>query len=247
MIHAVTIDFWNTIVEPGNGARRKQARVEAVQSALAVAGYPAGRNEVDNALDGIYPIFEKIWFEEQRTLSPSECIGLIWDQIRVTMPESLHETVVHEFEQSILIDRPPLLEGAADAIRELAKRFRLAVISDTSITPGFMLKEVLVQYRLAESFSHFVFSDETGVSKPHDLAFRSALDALDVAPAEGVHIGDIERTDIVGAKNIGMKAILFCGKKNNVYQTEHAATRADARAYSWREVPDLIGEWNRTE
>ncbi len=243
MIKAVTIDFWNTLVEPGNGLLRKQTRVQAVCAALVASHYPVSQEAVIRAIDGVYPVFERIWFEKQRTLRPSECVALIWDQLHIDMLESLHETVVRAFEQSILSDPPILLEGVREAVRGLADEYKLAVISDTSITPGFVLKELLERFDIASCFHCFVFSDETGVSKPHELAFRTALTALRADPSESVHIGDIERTDIIGAKSIGMKAILFRGIKNNIYQTENAATLADAQASDWRDATNIIAEW----
>ena len=44
------------------------------------------------------------------------------------------------------------------------------------------------------------------------------LHDLNIGPEEAVHIGDLEHTDIAGAKRIGMKAIKFIG-------ANHLATR----------------------
>ena len=244
MIRAVTIDFWNTIVEPGDGALRRAARVDAVMRAASDFGRDLMEVDAVRAIDSVYPIFEKIWFSEQRTLTPAECVAIVWDQLNMLMPAFLHERTVSVFERSILIDPPPLLPEAYAVIHELGRCCKLAVISDTSITPGAVLREILARYGLETAFTHFVFSDETGVAKPHERAFRSALAALGVDPQETVHVGDIERTDIIGAKNVGMKAILFRGKKNNSYQKDGASTQADAVAESWNEVLGIISAWN---
>src|SRR5690606_40365814 len=58
---------------------------------------------------------------------------------------------------------------------------------------------------IAGYFDIYVFSDETGVAKPHPEAFRRAYEPLGCLPSEALHIGDIERTDILGAKSAGMK------------------------------------------
>jgi putative hydrolase of the HAD superfamily len=244
MIEAVTIDFWNTIVETGDGSRRKAARIAAVIDGAAEAGASIGATEAGAAIDAIYPVFEKTWFGEQRTLLPSECVALIWENLGIPMPTAVHERIVHTVERSLLADPPPLLPGAMETIMTLSQTRKLALISDTSITPGTVLREILEGYGLAGAFSHFIFSDELGVSKPHERTFRSALQALHVEPSAAAHIGDIERTDIIGAKDIGMKAILFNGKRDSIYRREGETTRADAAADTWEIIPDIISAWD---
>jgi hypothetical protein len=41
-----------------------------------------------------------------------------------------------------------------------------------------------------------------------------------------------------------MKAILFRGRKDNIYRSD-GPTQADAIAESWEEVPAIISDWNR--
>lgn len=47
-----------------------------------------------------------------------------------------------------------------------------------------------------------------GKTKPHEAIFRRMLELLDVAPGEAVMVGDTIEDDIVGARAVGMRAIL---------------------------------------
>ena len=87
-------------------------------------------------------------------------------------------------------------------------------------------------------FSAFTFSDETVYTKPEVIQFTSTLQQLNVKPEEAVHIGDIVRTDIVGAKNAGMKAIRFEGFN----KTETDDTLSDAVIDDYRQLEKTIEE-----
>jgi FMN phosphatase YigB (HAD superfamily) len=137
---------------------------------------------------------------------------------------------------------PLLLPGAKEALYELSQNYYLALISDTAFSPGRVLKRVMENDGIAEYFTMLSFSDETGVSKPHARAYEVALSKTDCKPYECLHIGDIERTDIAGAKSFGMRSILFAGDPHARMNDEHkdAPTQADMRAESWEAVLALL-------
>jgi putative hydrolase of the HAD superfamily len=60
-------------------------------------------------------------------------------------------------------------------------------------------------------FDAWSFSDETGWFKPAAEAFRPTLEGLGVAAVDAAHVGDNERTDIAGAKALGMVAVQYTG------------------------------------
>ena len=51
----------------------------------------------------------------------------------------------------------------------------------------------------------------TGRFKPAPEAFRHALDGLGVDPSDAAHVGDNARTDVAGAKALGMVAVQYVG------------------------------------
>jgi len=94
------------------------------------------------------------------------------------------------------------------------------------------MSQMMEEIGVAKYFSGYSYSDETGVAKPHPLAFTTLLEKFSVKPEDALHIGDIEHTDIAGAKNIGMKAIRYDGNISSVVtHSKSYETRADIILY----------------
>lgn len=246
IISAVTIDFWNTLVDSSNGALRRKARNDAMLRVFEALHRSWDEDAVNEAFRVSYERFEQRWYGEQRTMRADESVRILWDHLNLDVPADLHDEVVHRMEWSILDGMPQLLPHAGDVLRALAAQKKIALISDTAMSPGSVLREVLVQHGVAEHFHTMVFSDETGVSKPHARAFTTALSQLGAEARSAVHIGDIERTDIAGAKASGMRAILFRGDVTGRYHGEQDAERtaADAIAHNWLEIESIIAGWD---
>ncbi len=100
----------------------------------------------------------------------------------------------------------------------------------------------LDRFGLLEFFPVRVYSCEAGVVKPNPAIYRQALDALDVAPAEAVFVGDRLDVDVAGPQKIGMRAVLVTCP----YRVEEdLEIQPDARIGAIGELPDLMDEWER--
>ena len=245
MVQALTIDFWNTLFTSSNGEARRAFRNRAIREVLVAHGKSADDAQLVAAIRHVYEMFERVWFGEHRTPATSECVRILWDFLGVQPETEEHADVVLAFEDSILVGIPDPIPGAADVIPRLASAYRLGIISDTAFSPGRVLRKVLEHHDLLRYFSSCIFSDETGVSKPHERAFRTAVESLGTEPGRTVHIGDIERTDIRGAHNFGMKSILFLADGiPPQYDSDGKATLADAVATRWADIPGILRQWN---
>ncbi len=248
MIRALTIDFWNTIVDSSHGEARRQYRDAALRAALASCGRTVTPEELARAYAVNTTRFEEVWRTEQRTLSTSDSLYLIWEALGASPPPAVHDDTVRAFQESVLVGVPDLLPGAAAVLRALATRYALAVISDTAFSPGTMLRQVLAHHGLAELFRVMIFSDEVGASKPDPRTFQAALTALGVHAEEAVHIGDIDRTDIRGARGVGMRTIRFTGDRGRSYAEKPEDREvADAEASSWNDVPGILSRFEVVE
>jgi len=65
------------------------------------------------------------------------------------------------------------------------------------------------EHAFAAEMDLIVTSALVGWEKPDPRTFRAALDPLGVAPAAALHVGDQPRSDIVGARGVGMRAALL--------------------------------------
>lgn len=102
----------------------------------------------------------------------------------------------------------PLIDGAADAVREAAGRYRLGLLTNG---PADIQRLKLDQTGLADLFGAVVISGEVGVGKPSAEAFRLALGALDVVPEEAVMVGNSWGRDIRGALGAGLFPVWVSG------------------------------------
>lgn len=244
-IKAITIDFWNTLYDSQGGEGRDKDRFTTVMQNAHRLGHNLEPADLKAAQKRAWEHFNIVWREEKRTPSTRSMVEFFWQELTIPADTQAIEEVTLSFEEGILQHPPELLPGAKETIRFLAEQHYIALISDTAFSPGRVLRQIMQRDGIVEYFSAFSFSDETGVSKPHEQAYRTALASAGCAAEAGVHIGDIERTDIEGAKAFGMRAILFAGDPHGRMNDEHKdqPTRADARAESWADVPILIRQW----
>jgi len=88
---------------------------------------------------------------------------------------------------------------------------RLALISNTGMTPGFTFRTYLEQQGMLAYFDVLTFSDEVKLAKPSKDIFLLTLRALSAAPSQAVHVGDHVKNDVVGAKRAGLKTVWIMG------------------------------------
>lgn len=99
-----------------------------------------------------------------------------------------------------------VLPGTREVLEELrAQGRRLGVIANSD---GH-IQDILVAVGLGDCFETFTDSALVGFEKPHPAIFRAALDSLGAQPDESLYVGDIYSVDYVGARGVGMAAVLM--------------------------------------
>ena len=239
MLKAITFDFWGTLY---HGASAKPLRLKRLNDVLRVHGHDVDGAALAEAERVAWDVWDRVWREEYRTLPTGDWLGLMLAHLDVRLPPAEVEALAAYFGEAVFELDPPLcmVDGMRDAVRRLSQRYRLGIISDTGLSSGRVLRRFLERDAVFDCFACLSFSDEIGVSKPHPRAFRRTLDCLDAQPAEAVHIGDLTRTDIAGAKAIGMRAVRFTGSNDDFDQS----TRPDAAVATYADFERLIREWD---
>lgn len=238
-IQTVTIDFWNTIsIAKSNGSERQTARIKAVKELGAAYNLNLDNEQIQQARLYTEEQFEKEWLGNHRTTPVDELVSGMLDYLSIPASRQEIEHVTEIFQESLHDGPPDLTPGVDSALKQLSEQASLVLISDTMFSPGRVLRNYLKDKGLYDYFREFVFSDEVGVSKPRPETFTKALSATGAEPAEAVHVGDIHQTDIIGAQQMGMKAILYTGI--NEEDKEH--TTADFVCPSWEDVVKKIEE-----
>ncbi len=244
MIKAVTFDLWDTMVyddsdEPKRAARglrsKKAERRHLVWAALNEVE-PIGPERVDLAYDTADAGFNVVWKENPGNWTVAQRLRVVLSGLSRDLPEAAFAALV-EATGRMEVDLPPdPIEGIGEALADLATRYKLAVVSDSLVTPGTGLRAILEAHGLKRHFSAFAFSDEVGHSKPHRSMFDSAARQLGVALDEIVHVGDRDQNDVKGPQALGAKAVLFTASRD----VDKDITSADAICASHRELPAAI-------
>lgn len=244
-IKVITIDYWNTLFDSSMGRDRNAYRLSVIKGELARHSKQISEAEFDQALSASWDHFNTIWIRDNRTPLTEESVEFFWSYLGLPHDGEAIAAISEGFANSILKFKPKVINGVPEALELLSKKYKLAVISDTGFSPGTTLRELLDSQGLLKYFSAFSFSDETGVSKPDPRAFDAALAPLGALPSEAVHVGDIEDTDIKGAKAFGMRAVRYSGDTNEVTELRSSKeTIADAETHHWHEIPQIIDSFN---
>lgn len=120
----------------------------------------------------------------------------------------------------------------------LKGQYKLGLV--TNFVDGPTARNVIEKYRFDEIFDVIVVSGEEGYRKPKRTLFDKALSGLKSQPEHSVMIGDTLIADVVGPKEIGMKAILV-DEEGNKKESHHFA---DAVVSNIGEVKTVITNWS---
>ena len=239
MFSVITIDFWQTLYDNANGKERKAQRKKALAEAISAENPAPDLLKVEKAYASLWDYFDHHWLGRQRTPTSEEMVGFLLQHLDVSLSDERLNDIVRVFEEGILEHPPNLLPGVREGLEYLTSGARLALISDTAFSPGSVLRRVMERDDIARHFEVFVFSNETGLSKPHPEAFRMAIEPLGGEPETSLHIGDIERTDIRGAKGIGMRTILYRNSRH-LHKYNEEETEADGIMEEWSEIESVV-------
>jgi len=235
MLKALTFDFWGTLYE---NAYARDERLHELGDALARHSQARPWEELDGAYSHARAVWDRVWREEQRSITIGRWLDELLGYLDADLPDDAAVRLGRTIEEIYLrSDRPRPVDGVVELLPRLAHRYALGLISDTGLTPGRVLREVMRRDGLLAFFGALTFSDELGTAKPKPEPFLHTLDRLGAEPEEAAHIGDLPETDLKGARHVGMKAVLFLG----VSAREDGRDLADAVFEDYGELEHLLG------
>ncbi len=209
-IQAVTFDFWNTLVRENHDLWDHRTR--AWSTLLADHGHPVDDAVLQAAFDAGWRAYVAAW-NANVPFDAADALRVALDALGIDAGAELTDallTVITDPPPDHLPHLNPNLIGTLTALRDA--RVRIGIVCDVGLTPSRVLRRYLDDQGALEFFDHWSFSDEVGVYKPDAAIFRHALAGLgDVAPERTAHIGDLRRTDIAGARGMGMRAVRYTG------------------------------------
>jgi putative hydrolase of the HAD superfamily len=201
-IRAVTFDLWGTLVQPRSYREFRLPLLRAFLQANGVELEEAKLVEVYQA--GFSHSTEVHRATGRRHVDVNEIVNHTIELVGLG-GKCDYGLIVKYYEEAVLNDPPKLNEGALETLESLSGRVKIGLISDSGTSPGRVMRRVLDDYDVLRYFDVTVFSDEVGFCKPNEIMFRAALDGLKAMPEETLHVGDLIKNDVLGAKRAGMR------------------------------------------
>jgi putative hydrolase of the HAD superfamily len=239
-IRALLFDVNGTLIDIETDEWMEEA-YRAVAHFLTYQGIALHRGEVRDA----YFQIMKDQFAASREIYPEFDVVAVWREVlrrhataytRSLGTEKLLQMplFIAELQRGICRKRRLAYPQTQEILARLKTRYPLAIVSDAQSAYG--LPE-LRAVGLADYFAPIVISGDYGYRKPDVRLFQSALSKLRISPKEAIYIGNDRFRDVLGARQAGMKTILFCPSGNPGGSPE---TEPDYILYHFADLPRAI-------
>ena len=229
-LRAVTFDCWGTLIYEPKRELGDQARIQLFTQHLREQGLEVSE---ETARDTMHEAWKHHWQQWKAGVSTGALDMARWGLEAFGIHDSAAvEKLGTELQEVALHQEVIPLYGARETLTELARRnIRRALICDTGFSPARVVRQLLEREGLLEFLEVLVFSDEQGVPKPDPRVFHAALGALEVEPAQALHVGDLRRTDIAGARAFGMRSVRIRWQHDDPSELPDADAVADSHAH----------------
>ncbi len=177
-----------------------------------------------------FEVREKLYCETKRTLEDphfnvrvSQTLQRLGYDFDVSDPIVIEATMAFadELTRHVRLD-----EEAIDVLQKLHGNYKLGLVSNFGI-PECAWK-LLEEFGLKRYFDTVVISGEVNRRKPSPEIFKKALKLLNAEASTAVFVGDTPSLDVIGPKNVGMKAILIIRRpmeENIQFKPDRTITR----------------------
>lgn len=148
---------------------------------------------------------------------------MVFDWFKYTNDPLAHQLDIEYI--NICPEKNHLMPGAIQTLEYLGEKYPLHLI-----TNGFEETQYrkLKASNLHDYFDVIVTSESTGYNKPNRKIFTHTLKAIGCSYKECIMIGDNLKTDIQGAKNVGMDHVFYNPKKTlHQYKVTYEISQLD--------------------
>jgi putative hydrolase of the HAD superfamily len=214
-LDAVTFDYWDTLVRTAYGDTRA-ARRASLLAALGELGHQVPPERLDEIFDQTFALYTEHW-HANRAFTAHQGGQAVVELLDLGLTTDQDQAIIEAFVTGAAGQEQDLTGNVEETLVALKERgLRLGIICDVGLTPSNVLRDYLAAHGVLDLFDHWSFSDEVGCYKPARAIFDHALAGLGgVDPARAAHVGDLRRTDIAGARAMGMTAVRYRGANDD--------------------------------
>lgn len=236
---AITFDCWSTLITDLSWEGTVEARISALVEIAGREGVLLDPERARELIEGSWQQHVDAW-RRGELYGPKGASRWCLTQLGID-DRKLADELAEAIGTSASKSGTRVIEGAPEAIRMVRDSgIATALICDTGFTPGRQVRKYLSEHGL--ELDHYFFSDEVGAPKPYPAIFEAALEATKADASKTIHIGDLRRTDVAGARAVGMSTIRFAGVHDDGWDSvESQGDEADAVLRDWTKLAPLIG------
>lgn len=209
MFKVVFVDFWKTLIAPKVDEKEYfRFRAKCLNEVLHGFGYPFNDDEVFSAHISSRRICDNVResFLIEVPLNIELKIFLSLLNIFNRNPEFMGK--LKSAYMSPLFNLTFPVNGAKEFLKSLKDYgFKIGLISN--VYTDIEVDEILKIYGLYDYLDSLTLSCIVGFRKPRPEIFKFALNSLSAEPLKSIMVGDDYNADVIGALNMGMKAIWF--------------------------------------
>jgi putative hydrolase of the HAD superfamily len=201
MIRAVLIDLDDTLVDHQHAMRTALRMLHDTDLRLQVLDFDFLLAEWQRVLEAMHDdvALGRIPIHESRIIRYCHFYDLVGAPVGRAEAEGIAANHMRTY-----MGNRRIVPGAVALMEIVRQHARTAVITNNTVIEQ---DEKLETFGLWPHVDVLITSEECGVAKPDPAIFRNAIERLGVAVHEAVMVGDSWANDIVGAANIGMRAI----------------------------------------
>ena len=178
-----------------------------------------------------------LW-EDGKLSGAADVAGWAMAALEIHDAHPAFDHLVRRFEEASHTSNVVAVEGAPELLRALdAAATPCVLVCDTGLTPGRVVRGLLGRVGILPALRALAFSDEVGAPKPDARGFLAALEPLGIAPEHVLHVGDLKRTDIAGARALGMAT----ARIRVPHDDASSGPEADWVVNSHAELAELLG------
>jgi len=196
-VEAILFDFWGTLVENGVWSPIKQVK-DILGLRMPFSDY-------------VVRMEKAMMRSEFPTLK--EAFESVCREFEVECDEEKLEKLIGMWNKSWMLAQP--YEEVVEELQKLRENYKLFLVSNTD---SFSVNQVLDKFKLRELFDETFLSYNLGLIKTDPGFFKRVLDKTGLNSESCIVVGDSIQSDMIAAKNAGIKAILIDRKNTRDFQ-----------------------------
>ncbi|HKN06711.1 MAG TPA: HAD family hydrolase [Thermoplasmata archaeon] len=200
---AILFDMDDTIFDHSLTCRRSLARVQAAEPRLRTRPLDAVWHEYARLLDAVQPeVFAgRITIQEARVERFRQLARFCGSEVS---PESAADLSGQYRAHYVRLRRA--VPGVRRVLARLRGRAVVGVVTNNEVAEQEAKLDFL---QLRPLIDFMIVSEGVGIAKPDPGIFQVALERAHARPEETVMIGDSWRSDVAGARNVGIRPVWF--------------------------------------